>query len=260
MSAARRILFAIPNTVSSVLQQIGNYALFISQAFSSIRECGAFRESIFRQMVRIGVESLPVVMLASAFSGVVVTIQTAYQLENVILSSNAVGAVVVPTLMLEMAALIPGLIMASRVGASIAAEIGTMRVTEQIDALEAMGMNSVGYLVLPRILAGAVMFPSIYVAAVFVSVAAGGFAGEFLGYLPFEAFIRGARTYFLPFDAFYGMTKMLAFGFLITSIACWKGFSASGGADGVGRATTSAVVLSCVNILIADYVLAALLL
>lgn len=260
MSTSIRILTSPLKPIMLLLERLGEYALFVLKALSSIREAGTFRKSIFRQMVRIGVESLPVVILASAFAGVVITIQTAYQLQSSILSESTIGAVVVPTLMLEMAALVPGLVLASRVGASIAAEIGTMKVTEQIDALETMGMNSVGFLVLPRIAAGAFMFPSLYVVSVLVSVVAGGYAGEFLDYLPFEAFIRGARTYFLPFDALYGMTKMFAFGFLITSIACWKGFTTTGGADGVGRSTTSAVVLSCVNILIADYVVAALLL
>jgi len=211
-------------------------------------------------MVRIGVDSIPVIILASAFAGVVLTVQTAYQLQNTILSEDTIGSAVVPTLMLEMAALVPALVLASRIGASIAAEIGTMRVTEQIDALESMGMNSVGYLVLPRIIAGTLMFPAIYVVSVIISVFAGGVAGEYLGYLSFEAFIRGGREFFQPFDAYYGMTKMIAFGYLITSIACWKGFTTKGGADGVGRSTTSAVVVSCVNILFADYVLAEFLL
>jgi len=113
---------------------------------------------------------------------------------------------------------------------------------------------------LPRVMAATLMFPALYVVSVVVSVIAGGYSGEFLGYLSFEAFIRGGREFFKLFDAFYGMTKMLAFGFLITSIACWKGFSTDGGADGVGRSTTSAVVVSCVNILFADYILAELLL
>jgi phospholipid/cholesterol/gamma-HCH transport system permease protein len=254
------VVVAVPKMTSRLISSVGEYALFLMKAVSSMRECNAYRKPIFRQMVRIGVESLPVVMLASAFAGVVTTIQTAYQLQNVILSSDTIGAVVVPTLMLEMAALVPGLVLASRIGASITAEIGTMRVTEQIDALETMGMNSVSYLVLPRVMAGAIMFPSLYIAAAAISVLAGGYAGEIMGYLPFEAYIKGARTYFRVFDLFYGMTKMFAFGLLITSIACWKGFTTTGGADGVGRSTTSSVVLSCVNLLVADYIVAELLL
>ncbi|MFT5144273.1 MAG: phospholipid/cholesterol/gamma-HCH transport system permease protein [Rhodothermales bacterium] len=242
------------------LEELGRYGLFTARAAKAAASAWEFRKLTFQQAVRIGVNALPVVMLASAFAGIVTTVQTAYQLQNVILSSDAVGTVVVPTLMLEMCALVPGLVMASRVGASIAAELGTMRVTEQIDALEAMGIDSIGYLVVPRVFAAILMFPALYVAATVVAIVAGGMAGEFLDYLPFEAYIRGARTYFLPFDAFYGMTKSLAFGIVITTIACWKGFNTSGGADGVGKSATEAVVTSCVNILIVDYILAELLL
>ncbi len=244
----------------TALQSIGQYALFMIRAVSTIRESGKQYQNTIRQMVYLGVESLPVVLMASAFAGVVTTLQTAYQLKNTILTEEAIGAVVVPTLMLEMAALIPGLVLASRIGASVAAEIGTMKVTEQIDALEAMGLNSASFLVLPRVMAGVAMFPAMYVASALVSIWAGAMSGEWLGYLSVESFILGARTYFLPFDAFYGLTKSIAFGFVITSIACWKGFYAKGGADGVGKATTEAVVVSCVNILIADFVLAEILL
>lgn len=243
-----------------LFESAGAYAIFIAKALRSVGEVAVFKKSLMRQLLHIGVESIPVIILASAFAGVVLTVQTAYQLQNTVLSEDTIGSAVIPTLMLEMAALVPALVLASKIGASIAAEIGTMRVTEQIDALESMGINSIGYLVLPRIVAGTLMFPAIYVVSVVVSVVAGGFAGEYLGYLSFEAFIRGGREFFQPFDAYYGMTKMIAFGYLITSIACWKGFTTQGGADGVGRSTTSAVVVSCVNILFADYVLAELLL
>ena len=246
--------------VTKSIHNVGDYALFMLKAFSTIKEALSHRPIIFKQMVRIGVESIPVVLLASCFAGVVTTLQAAYQLEQTFLSEQVVGAVVVPTLMLEMAALLPGLVLASRVGASIAAELGTMKVTEQIDALEAMGLNSIAFLVLPRVIAGILMFPSLYVASALVSILAGGWSADFLGLLPMESFIQGARAYFLPFDAFYGASKALAFGFLITSISCWKGFNARGGAQGVGSATTQAVVVSCISILIADYILAEILL
>ncbi|GMQ81245.1 MAG: ABC transporter permease [Rhodothermia bacterium] len=250
----------VPKRVGVFVESVGSYATFVGKAFSSVGQRGSFLPTLIHQMVRIGVDSLPVVMLASAFAGIVATIQTAYQLQFVILSEDTVGMVVGPTIMLELAALIPGLVLASRVGASIAAEIGTMKVTEQIDALEAMGMNSVSFLVLPRVTAAVVMFPPIYVASALVGFVAGGISGEILGYLTFETFIRGAQAYIVPFDAMYGAIKMLSFGFLITSIACWKGFITSGGADGVGKSTTGAVVTSCVSILIADYLVAELLL
>lgn len=220
----------------------------------------SMRNEVFKQAVHLGFNALPVVMLASAFAGIVTTLQAAYQLQNTLLTEDAIGSIVVPTLMLEMCALVPGLVLASRIGASVAAELGTMQVTEQIDALEGMGLNATSYLVLPRIYAGLIMFPAIYVASAVVAILAGGLAGDYMGYLPMEAFIRGARAYFLPFDAFYGMTKSLAFGFIITSVSCWKGFQTKGGAQGVGISTTQAVVVSCVNILIADYLVAEILL
>lgn len=259
MTGARAITI-VPKRIGIFIENVGSYGVFVGKAFSSIGQRGSFLSTLIQQMVRVGVNSLPVVMLASAFAGIVTTIQTAYQLQFIILSEDTVGMVVGPTIMLELAALIPGLVLASRIGASMAAEIGTMQVTEQIDALEAMGMNSVSFLVLPRVLAAVVMFPAIYVAAAFVGFVAGGISGEVLGYLTFETFIRGAKAYILPFDAMYGATKMLCFGFLITSIACWKGFITSGGADGVGKSTTGAVVTCCVSILIADYLVAELLL
>lgn len=246
--------------LGEALHGLGQYAIFMKRALSTVRESMKHFEITIKQMVYLGVEALPVVLMASAFAGVVTTLQTAYQLENTILTEESIGAVVVPTLMLEMAALIPGLVLASRIGASVAAEIGTMKVTEQIDALEAMGLNSISYLVVPRVVAAVVMFPALYVASALVSIWAGGMSGEIMGYVSMESFILGARTFFLPFDPIYGMTKSMAFGFVITSIACWKGFHAQGGAVGVGKATTEAVVISCVNILIADYVLAEILL
>lgn len=243
-----------------VFHGVGSYSLFMVKGISASRESLRHLPIIFRQMVHLGVNSTPVVLIASVFAGVVLTLQTAYQLESSFLSADTIGAVVVPTLVLEMAALLPGLVLASRIGASIAAELGTMKVTEQVDALEAMGLNSIAYLVIPRILAGVVMFPCMYVASAVVSIIAGAVGGDVMGYLTTEAFIQGARTWFVPVDAVYGLAKSVVFGFLITSIACWKGLTTAGGADGVGRSTTEAVVVSCVNILIADYVLAELLL
>lgn len=243
-----------------VLHGVGSYSLFMVKGVSASRESLKHLPIIFRQMVHLGVNSTPVVLIASVFAGVVLTLQTAYQLENSFLSADTIGAIVVPTLILEMAALVPGLVLASRIGASIAAELGTMKVTEQVDALEAMGLNSIAYLVIPRVFAGIVMFPCMYVASAMISIVAGALGGDIMGYVTTEAFILGARTWFVPVDALYGLAKSVVFGFLITSIACWKGLTTAGGADGVGRSTTEAVVVSCVNILIADYVLAELLL
>lgn len=130
----------IRQRLGHVLHGVGSYSLFMAKGISASRESLKHLPIIFKQMVYLGVNSTPVVLIASVFAGVVLTLQTAYQLENSFLSTDTIGAVVVPTLILEMAALLPGLVLASRIGASIAAELGTMKVTEQVDALEAMGL------------------------------------------------------------------------------------------------------------------------
>jgi len=135
-----------------------------------------------------------------------------------------------------------------------------MRVTEQIDALEAMGLNSIGYLIVPRVLAGIIMFPVLYLIACFVGITGGMTVAHFGGYLTAGEFMQGAREFFKPFDPVFGLIKSVVFGFAITSISCYKGYYTGGGAEGVGRSTTEAAVLSCVYILVADLLLALLLL
>ena len=244
----------------NLITSAGCYAMFLFYTFRSATEFDTYRKNLIPQMFRVGYESLPVVILSAVFTGIVITVQTAYMLASVILGENTIGAVVVPSLMLELSVLITGLVMASRVGASIAAEVGNMKVTDQVDALEAMGLNAIAYLAIPRVLAGVLMFPVLYVAALAIGIISGAYAGQFLGYLSVSAFIDGARQWFLPSDPFFGITKSVMFGFIITSIACWKGFNTEGGAEGVGRTTTEAVVTSCVILLFADYLLAELLL
>lgn len=242
--------------LTSPVRTLGRYLILMGNAFSSIGEVRTYWKNFIDQMVRIGVESIPVVALAATFSGAVTTVQTAYQLVSPFIPKSIIGAIVAPSMILELGAVVTGFILAGRVGARIAAELGTMRVSEQIDALEAMGLNSVSYLILPRVLAGMVMFPVLYVIACFVGIGGGILIADLAGYLPAEEFIQGARSYFKPFDPVFGLIKSFTFGFLITSVSCFKGYYTSGGAEGVGESTTDAAVLSCVFILLADLVLA----
>lgn len=242
------------------LFSLGQYVLLLTKAFTSLGEFGLYRRNLFIQMVRVGIDSLPIVVMAAAFSGAVTTVQTAYQMTSPLIPRSTIGAIVVPSMIMELGAVITGFILAGRVGARIAAELGTMRVTEQIDALEAMGLNSVGYLIVPRVLAGVLMFPVLYVAATFVGIGAGLLVAEFGGMVPIGEFVQGARNYFQPFDPFFGLIKSLVFGFVITSISCYMGYFTEGGAEGVGHSTTQAAVMSCVYLLIADLGLAMLLL
>lgn len=239
---------------------VGRYALLMYKAFATLGDLKSYRKNIVDQMVRIGLESLPIVALAAAFSGAVTTVQAAYQLVSPFIPTSIIGSIVAPSMILELGAVVTGFILAGRVGARIAAELGTMRVTEQIDALEAMGLNAVGYLVVPRVVAGVVMFPVLYVMASFVGITGGMAVGALGGFVPLGEFVAGAREFFQPFDPIFGLIKSLVFGFTITTISCYKGYFTGGGAEGVGKATTEAAVTSCVYILIADLLLAVALL
>ena len=238
---------------------VGRYSLLIAKACTSLGEFGLYRKNLATQMIRVGIESIPIVALAAAFSGAVTTVQTAYQLVSPLIPKSTIGAVVVPSLIMELGAVVTGFILAGRVGARIAAELGTMRVTEQIDALEAMGLNSIGYLIVPRVLAGIIMFPVLYISAVFVGISGSLLAAELTWAVSTGEFIQGARDYYLPFGPYFGLIKSVVFGFVITSISCYMGYFTEGGAEGVGRSTTQAAVSSCVYLLVADLILAVLL-
>ncbi|GIV62007.1 MAG: hypothetical protein KatS3mg044_0873 [Rhodothermaceae bacterium] len=251
---------SIASSLLEPISALGRYALLLWHAFGSLREFSIYRKNLVDQMVRVGIDSIPIVAMAAAFSGAVTTVQTAYQLVSPFIPKTIIGSIVVPSMILELGAVVTGFILAGRVGARIAAELGTMRVTEQIDALEAMGLNSIGYLIVPRVLAGVVMFPVLYIAACFIGISGGLFVGSLSGYVNPGEFIDGAREFFQPFDPIFGTIKSLVFGFLITSISCYKGYFTGGGAEGVGQSTTEAAVTSCVYILLADLLLAMLLL
>lgn len=239
---------------------IGRFSLLLTQAGASLDDIAIYRKNIIIQMGRIGLDSIPIVALAAAFSGAVTTVQTAYQLVSPMIPPSVIGAVVVPSLTMELAAVITGFILSGRVGARIAAELGTMRVTEQIDALEVMGLNSVGYLIVPRVLAGILVFPILYVAACFVGLMGAFGAAILTDSVSVGEFIQGAREHYDAFGPWFGIIKSLVFGFFITSISCYMGYYTEGGAEGVGKSTTRAAVTSCVIILIADLFLAVTLL
>jgi phospholipid/cholesterol/gamma-HCH transport system permease protein len=251
---------ALQLRLTKPLHSLGRYILLLSKAFTSLGEFSLYRKNLFDQMVKTGIESIPIIALAAAFSGAVTTVQTAYQLVSPFIPKSIIGSIVAPSMILELGAVVTGFILAGRVGARIAAELGTMRVTEQIDALEAMGLNSIGYLIVPRVLAGIFMFPVLYIVACFVGIGGGMLVADFSGYLTLNEFVAGAREFFKPFDPIFGLIKSTVFGFAITSVSCYMGYFTSGGAEGVGKATTQATVMSCVYILLADLLLALLLL
>jgi phospholipid/cholesterol/gamma-HCH transport system permease protein len=199
----------------------------------------------------LGVDSLPIALFIALFTGIVLALLASYSFTGAV-PLYFVGTLVEKTITMELAPVLTGLALAGRVGANIAAELGTMRVTEQIDALETLAYDPVAYLVVPRVLAGTLMFPLVVGIAMIAGVGAGWLASRFLLDLSTQEFVRGARLFFTSFDVRYGLVKSASFGAAVTWIGCWHGLRASGGAQGVGQAATRAVVYSAITILILD--------
>ena len=188
--------------------------------------------------------------------GGVVSIQTAFNMTNPLLPKYLVGLASRDSLILEFSPTMISLILAGKVGSSIASEIGSMRVSEQIDALESLSFDPVSFLIMPRVLAAAIMFPILVIVADFCGILGGLFAAQSAMDVSPQEFLRGFRTWFRPWDAWFGLIKGVFFGVAITSIASYKGFTTEGGAEGVGKSTTSTVVISCMTIVLLDYILA----
>ncbi len=248
------------NILINFFEGIGAYTILMAKMFRSIKNWNLYLGLSIDQMVNIGAQSIPIVMLTSLFSGMVTSVQAAYQFESGFVPAWYIGSIVGESILLELAPMITGLVMTGKIGATITAEIGTMRVSEQIDALESLSFDPVSFLIMPRILGAAIMFPVLIIVADFCGILGGIFAAKSSMDVSIQEFLRGFKAYFHPWDAWFGLIKGFFFGIAITSIACYKGFTTKGGAEGVGKSTTSTVVISCMAIVLLDYILAEILL
>jgi len=255
-----RVIFYPFNVLIGVLEGVGRYVELMFSMFRSFFSWHRYFSLMIDQMYHIGVLSIPIVVLTSLFSGMVTSVQAAYQFESGFVPNWFVGSIVGESVLMELAPMMTALVMTGRIGATIAAEIGTMRVSEQIDALESLSFDPLSFLILPRIIAAAVMFPVLVVIADCFGIIGGLVAAINSMDVSSQEFIRGLRNWFRPWDAWFGLIKGLFFGVAITSIACYQGYFTTGGATGVGKSTTATVVISCVSIVFLDYILAALLL
>jgi len=244
----------------NIFYHFGRYLLFIKSMFARPERFRVYYQRIMHEMNSIGIGSLPIVAIISLFVGGVTTLQIAYQLVTGLVPKAIIGSIVSDSTILEFAPTITCLVLSGRVGSSIASEIGTMKVSEQIDALEVMGINSSGYLALPKIIAGLFMIPCLIMLAMGLSIWGGMLVGEATGILPDEEFLKGARSTFRPFTVTFALIKATVFAFIITSISSYQGYYTTGGALEVGESSTRAVVYSSVMILFSDYLLAQLLL
>jgi phospholipid/cholesterol/gamma-HCH transport system permease protein len=230
---------------------VGETTRFMRSVAVSFRDVATWRPLLGAQAMHLGVGSLPIGLFIAAFTGIVLALLASYSFSGAV-PLYFVGTLVGKTVMLELAPVLTGLALAGRVGANIAAELGTMRVTEQIDALETLGYDPLAYLVVPRVIASTVMFPVIVAAAMMMGVLCGWAASGLLLHIASEEFVKGLRLFFQLFDVQYGLVKSASFGFAVALSGARCGLRAQGGATGVGRAATNAVVLSAVWILVLD--------
>lgn len=212
------------------------------------------------EMESMGIGSLLIVVIISGFLGAVSTVQTAYQLTSGLIPKYVIGSVVCTTGLLELSPTITSIVLAGRIGSSITSQLGTMRVTEQIDALEVMGINSASYLILPKIFGALFVFPMLVAISAFVLNLGGVVVGDISGAVTAAEYMQGAREYFEPFQARFMLYKATTFGFIISTISAYQGYYVQGGALEVGQASTRGMVYSCIMILLADYLLAQILL
>ena len=237
------------------LYKLGSYLIFIRKAFSRPEKRSVYTKEVIVEFEKLGLNSIVLVVIISFFIGAVLTLQTAYNMQSPLLPRYLIGYLTRETMLLEFSSTIVSLILAGKIGSNIASEIGSMRITEQIEALETMGVNSVSYLVGPKILASLVINPILYIFSVFIGILGGIISGLISGVVNFEDFVYGLHFSFNPY-----YVKTLFFAFIFTSIPAFYGYYVQGGAREVGKAGTKAVVDSSIAILTANLVLTQIML
>ena len=244
--------------LGSWVAEIGRVTLMVRDIVKTVIGRRPAARLVVDQMGTIGVGSLGLVIVVSLFTGAVAAVQAAYQFSNVV-PLRFLGAVILRSVVIELGPVLTALVVGGRVGAAIAAELGTMKVTEQIDALRAMGINPIRYLIVPRIVAATLMLPVVTIFADAIAVFGGFVVGVLTIGVGAGTYVNSIKDYFYLKDVFSGLIKAVCFGNIIGTMGCFYGVSTEGGAEGVGAATTRAVVSSCVLVLITDYLLASVL-
>lgn len=243
-----------------VFSNIGSYVMLMQKVFSRPQKRQIFWQQLIHEINSLGLESLGIVAFISVFMGAVVAIQTAYNIDSPLIPMSMVGFTTRQSVILEFSPTVISLILAGKVGSRIASEIGTMRVTEQIDALEIMGVNSANYLIFPKITASVLINPVLIVFSMWLGILGGWFAMSASGLVSTNDFIEGIRIDFEGYTIFYALTKTVFFAFIISSISGFFGYMTNGGALEVGQASTKAVVFSSITIILFNLVLTQLLL
>ncbi|MBC7720768.1 MAG: ABC transporter permease [Pedobacter sp.] len=239
---------------------LGSYFLMLKCMFTKPENFKMYWKEFMHQCVEIGVGAFPIVVIISLFLGAVTTVQTAYQLVSPLVPATTIAQIVRDSMILELSPTVLSIVLAGVVGSKIASELGNMRISEQIDALEIMGINTKSYLVMPKILGGLVVIPALIVISAVLGIWGGRMAGSLTGILATDIFDIGLRQNLHLYNITFALYKAYTFAFIVASVPAYYGYHVKGGALEIGRASTSAVVVSCILILFADYALAALLL
>jgi phospholipid/cholesterol/gamma-HCH transport system permease protein len=247
----QRPFAAIGSVTLRTFGGLGRFSTFTLQAGRGVADFSTWGRLLVLQMRRLGVDSLPIALFIAMFTGIVLSLQASYTFTGAV-PLYFVGTLVGKTIILELGPVLTGLALSGRVGANIAAELGTMRVSEQIDALETMAYDPMSYLVVPRVLAATLMMPAVVVFANVMGIAAGWITALNLLDMSSQQFQYGLQLFYKPFDVTYSLIKATSFGFTIALIGCFEGFTTQGGAEGVGFSTTRAVVVSGMLILVLD--------
>ena len=242
------------------MKTLGKYFIFLGSLFTNRESFRTYVSLVLDESISIGISSVFIVAIVSTFIGAVTAVQTAFNIVSPLIENYIIGNIVRDMTILELAPTITAIVFAGKVGSSIASGLGTMRITEQVDALEVMGINSASYLVLPKIIASLLMYPLLVILAAFLSIYGGYLATTISGAATPEDYVYGLRYAFNEFTVTFMMIKSFVFAFLVSSISAYKGFFTTGGALEVGQSSTKAVTSSVIAILLADYFLAQLLL
>jgi len=243
-----------------MFQTLGKYLLLIRLSLRKPEKFSVYWAEVMREMVSVGVGSMGIISIISVFIGAVATIQVAFQLSSPLVPRSIAGSISRDSTILEFSPTISALVLAGRVGSSIASQIGTMRVTEQIDALEIMGVNAPGYLIAPKIIAGITMIPLLVIYSMILGILGGYIACAVTGTIAPAEYLTGLRDGFNPIIIQVALTKAFFYGFIITTVCAYQGFYTSGGALEVGQSATTGVVYSCIFILFADLIISSALL
>jgi len=243
-----------------MIKESGDFVLLMLETLKRPDKWKMFRHQLLIDIRHLGSDSIGLVAIISIFTGAIIALQVSYNLDNPLIPASMVGYMTREMMVLEFAPTIISLILAGKVGSLIASEIGTMRVTEQIDALRVMGINPPNYLILPKIIAAIIYFPVLVIFSILLGLIGGWIAGTFSGLVPSDDFIVGLRSWFNPFSLTYALIKTVVFAFIITSISGFMGYTVSGGSVEVGQNSTKAVVYSSILIIVWDLILTQLLL